>query len=136
MNPDTDLDSKYKSSSQFHMFLALLKNSEESFNIPVYRQSSKEPAPLNPSLCTPKIKIPLNANKIKVVLSKEICNISYTGESSRCFKNRIKEHNSHVTSAFCQHSVSSNHPRDISHLKILDHSCKQVTMETGRIIHI
>ena len=35
------------------LFLALVRNSEESFHIPVNKLYAKEPTPLNPSLCTP-----------------------------------------------------------------------------------
>ena len=37
--------------------------SEEFSHIPVYRSFSKEPTPLNPSLCTPKIKSHHTLNK-------------------------------------------------------------------------
>ena len=68
---------------------------------------------------------------------EENCNHSYIGEFSRCLENRIKEHNSHITSAIYQHSVSNNHPRaNIFHFKILDQDSKQVAREAREAIHI
>ena len=67
----------------------------------------------------------------------EKCNLSYLGEYSRCLENRTKEHNSHITSAIYQHSISNNHLRaNISHLKILDQYSKQVATEAREAIHI
>ena len=55
INQDTGLEVK-KMSSLLSMFLASLRNLEESSYILVYMSSSKEPTPLNLSLCNLKIK--------------------------------------------------------------------------------
>ena len=53
INPDTNHEVREKmSSSLFTMFLALVRNFEESFDIQVHKCSSKEPT----SSCTLKIK--------------------------------------------------------------------------------
>ena len=41
-------------------------------------------------------------------------NLSYIGESNRCLENRVKEHNSQVTSAIYKHSISDKHPKPTS----------------------
>ena len=49
----------------------------------------------------------------------------------------MKEHNSHITSAIYQHTVSNNdHRADISHFKIMDQDSKQVAREAREAIHI
>ena len=45
------------------MFLASVKNLEESFNIQVFKSSSMEPKSLNLSLCVLKIKFHHSHNK-------------------------------------------------------------------------
>ena len=76
------------------MFLASVTNLEESFDAPVYSLSSKEPMPLN----------------LYKSCQEENCNLSYIEESHRCLENRVKEHNSHVTSTVYKDSISDNHP--------------------------
>ena len=95
------------------MFLASVRNLEEYFDIPVYRSSSKEATSLNLFFIYPKDKIPsqLKQNIVyKWSCYEENCNLSYIEESSRCLENRIKEHNSHRTSAIYKHSISNHHP--------------------------
>ena len=111
-------DSRYWHRSQsifFHLFLTFLawmRSLEDSFDIPAYRWSSKEPTTLKSIFMYPKDKIP--SQLIQSIFYKwfcpEInCNILYTGKSSRCLENRIK-HNGHVTSAVYIHNISNNHP--------------------------
>ena len=60
------LDSGLEVKRKFHLcpyVPGLSRNLEESFDIPVYRSSSKEPTPLNLSLHTLKIKIWLQLGK-------------------------------------------------------------------------
>ena len=53
------------------------------------------------------------------------------------FGNRIKEHNSHVTSTFHKYSVINIHPwSSISHFKIIDKDSKQFAREAREAIHI
>ena len=84
-----------------------------------------------------KIQSQLKQNIIyKSSWPEEKCNLSYTRESSRCLENRIKEHNSHVTSEIYIHSISNNHPGvNISCLKILDQDSTQVAKEARKDIH-
>ena len=66
---------------------------------------------------------------------EENFNLSYTGKSSRCLENRVKEHNSHVTSVVYILSISNNHPRaKIS--KLMNHGSKQVAREARGVMHI
>ena len=120
-----------------HMFLASVKYSKEFFDIPVYSSSSKDPTPLNPFSCIPKIKSHCTLNKTLFTNShgqRKIVTISYIGKSSRWLQNRVKEHSSHVTSIAYQHSVSNNHPKpSISHLKILYQDSKPVAREAIQI---
>ena len=65
------------------------------------------------------------------------CILSYIGESSWCLENRMKEPNSHISSAIYQHSVYNNHPKaSVSHFKIIDEDNKQVAREVREAIHI
>ena len=56
INQDIGLEVKKNVFIPVPMFLASEKNLENFFNIPVYMSSSKQPTPLNLSLCTLKIK--------------------------------------------------------------------------------
>ena len=54
-------------------------------------------------LMHPKYKIPsqLKQNTVyKWPCPEEYCNLSYTGETSRCLENGVKEHTSHVPEQF------------------------------------
>ena len=88
----------------------------------------------------PKDKIPSQLKQsivYKWLCSEENCNLSYSGESSRSLEYRIKEHNSHITSTFYQHSISNIYPRvNISHFKIIDQDGIQITWEAWETIHI
>ena len=53
-------------------------------------------------LMHPKDRIPSQLKQNIVYIwpcQDENCNLPYLGESGRCLENRVKEHNSHVTSA-------------------------------------
>ena len=69
---DTGLEVNKISSILFRMSLVSVKHSEELSDIQVYRTFSKEPTPLSPSLCTPKIKSyhTLNKTLSQMVLSQ------------------------------------------------------------------
>ena len=118
----------------------LSENSEESSSTPVYRSSSKEPTPSNPSLCTQKDKNPSHLKQntaYKLSSPEEKHSLSYIGKSSRCLENGIKEHSSHVTSAIYQHTVFNNHPKFIAfHFKIIDQDSRQVVRKAREAIHI
>ena len=85
-----------------------------------------------------KISIQLKQKLVYIwSCSEENCNLSYIGKSSRCFENRAKQHNSHVTSAIYKHSISKSHLQaTISKFKIIDQDRKQVTREAGKVIHV
>ena len=58
-------------------------------------------------------------------------------EYSRYFRIRVKQHNSHVSSAFYKHSISNNHPQaNTSNFKMIDQDSKQVTREAREVIYI
>ena len=57
INPDTGLEVKKNVSISVLNIPGSVRNLEESFNIPLYKLSLKEPTPLNLSLCIPKIKL-------------------------------------------------------------------------------
>ena len=64
-------------------------------------------------------------------------NLCYMEESSRCLENRVKEQNSHVTSAIYKYRVFNNHPQaNISHFKTMDQDSKPVVREARKAIHI
>ena len=72
-----------------------------------------------------------------MVLPRKKCNLSYIGESSRSLENRVKEHNSRVTSAIYKHSISNNHPSaNISHFNIIEQDSTQIAREAREVIHI
>ena len=81
----------------------------------------------------PKDKFPLylKTNIVYICFCpEEIHSNSYTGESSRCIENRVKEHNSYVTSVIYIHSESSRHPcANISHFKIIEQDIKEIARE-------
>ena len=71
-----------------------------------------------------------------IVLSRRNCNLSYIGKS-RCLENKVKEHNSHVTSVVYIDSITNNHPwPNIYHFKIIDQDSKQVATGSREAIHI
>ena len=68
-------------------------------------------------LKTPKEKNPSQLKQNTVYIWSypgENCNISYIGESIRRLENRVKEHNSHVTSVAYKCSISNNNPKPTS----------------------
>ena len=85
----------------------------------------------------PKDKIPsqLKQNIVyKWPCPEENYNFPYIEESSRCFENKVKEHNSCVTIVFYIHNNSNNHSWVyIFHSKITDQESNQVAREA---IHI
>ena len=108
--------------------------SEESFDIPLYMSSSKEPTPLNLSICTLTINsITTKNNRLQMVLPSKKCNLYCIGESSWCLENRVKERKSHVMSAIYKHSISNNNPwANISHFNIIDQDSKQLPEKLGK----
>ena len=57
--------------------------------------------------------------------------------SSWYSENRIKEHNSNISSVIYQHSVSKDHAKaNISHSQIIDQDSKQVASKVREAIHI
>ena len=91
-------------------------------------------------LMHPKDKIPSQLHQDLVyqwTCPEETCNSSYIGESSRCLDNRVKEHNTSISSTIYQHSSTHNHAKaDISQFIIIDQDSKQVSREAREAIHI
>ena len=118
--------------SLFPMSLASVINLEESFNIPVYRSSTKEWTPLNVSLWTLKIKfhyqMVLPRRKLQLFLHRRI---------QQMLKYWVKEHSSHVTCVIYKHSISNNHPPNHHiHFQIIDQNSKHVVREARKAIQI
>ena len=92
------------------------------------------------SLMYPKDKIPLHLCKYKVhqwICPEETCNSSYIGESSRCLKNMIKEHNNSTTSVIYQHSSTYNLTKQTYQiLNSLIRIASKLSEGPGKAIHI
>ena len=90
-------------------------------------------------LVPPKNKIPSQLKQNIVYqwsCPEENCSLSYIGLSSRCLENRVKEHNTSVTSAVYKHSISNDPEANISNFKIIDQDSKEFMGEARDAIHI
>ena len=116
-----------------------MRPTRKSLSIQQYRSLSRESAPSNPYLCTPKTRSPLAKRRTLCTTgnARQMDVAPHVGEISRSLRERVKEHSKSSTSAIHKHCTDFHHPLpSIKNFSIIDKDSSQVTREAKEAIHI